>query len=153
MTTPLRRCSDANMVWEALASVGRMLSLVVGWRGRGREEGIGLAARTALTFMLHVSLQVSRKPVSMFTTYPCQWKCRCSRPRSVPLLQWNKQTEITYSLQSHGRSLRPRRISGRALECVNCHESLCDASFKLSRACYLVSEEPWSTVPLEALLS
>ena len=53
-----------------------------------------------------------------------------------------------------------RRISGRAMELVNGHESflalsnrgallILDASFKFARASYLVSGEPWSTVRLE----
>ena len=59
VTTPHTRCSVANMAWDPLASVVNMLIMLEIW----------LAAQTALTIILHVSLQVFRRPVSMFTTY------------------------------------------------------------------------------------
>ena len=45
VTTPLHRCSVANMAWDPLAPVGRMLRISGSW----------LAALTAPTFILHVS--------------------------------------------------------------------------------------------------
>ena len=59
VTTPHHCCSTANVAWDPLASVGRMLTIFGFW----------LAAETALAFILKVSLQVCRQPVSMFTTY------------------------------------------------------------------------------------
>ena len=75
VTTPHHRCSVANMAWDPLASVGRVPTIL----------GFSSVAQTAT---LHVSLQVCRRLVSMFTAYPL--------PAEVPIAE-------TYSSHSFSR--------------------------------------------------
>ena len=81
--------------------------------------------KTALMFISHVSLQVHKKPVSMFTTHPV--------PVEVPMFSVVKFPQPTHIAverangyhafdHSSGRSHR-RRISGLAMDFVNGHES------------------------------
>ena len=60
VTTLFHCCSVANMAWDPLVSVGQMLTI----------SGSGSRRKLHFSFILHVSLQVYRKPVSIFTTYP-----------------------------------------------------------------------------------
>ena len=48
VTTRHHRCSVANMAWDPVASIGRMLT----------SEGFWVAVKTALEIISHVSLQV-----------------------------------------------------------------------------------------------
>ena len=58
-STPHHRCSDAHVAWDPLG---------FHWSYADNLGGSWLAAQTALTFISHASLQVHRKPTSMFTT-------------------------------------------------------------------------------------
>ena len=114
VTTSHHRCSVANMVWDPLTSVGRMLTILGFW----------LAAQTVLTFILHVSLQVHRKAgldvhdislssvIANVLGYEVSPACysgpgkRIARIRSVV---WTVSSRLPGS--------------GRAMELVNGHES------------------------------
>ena len=112
-----------------------------------------LAAQTALTFNSHISLQVYRKLVSLFTTFPLPAEVptfsvmRCLQPTRIAVERANGYHVLA----------QRRRIGGRAMELVSGHESfltrsnrgalsILDARFKFARASHLVSGEPWSTV-------
>ena len=75
------------------------------------------------------------------------------------VLQWNGKRIARIRLVARTVSSRCR-VSGRAMELVNGHESflalsdrgalsILDASFKFAQASYLVAGEPWSTVRME----
>ena len=106
VTTPHHRCSAANMAWDPLASVGRMLTVL----------GFCLAVQTALTLISHVSLQVYRKPISMFTTYPLPVEVqmfsatRCLQPSRIAV---ERAGGYRVFVQSHGRSLRAVALAVR----------------------------------------
>ena len=111
------------MAWDRLVSAGRKLVILGFWR----------AEQLAPTFVLHFSLQGYRKPVSMFTTCLLPAGKRMERIRPVARTACSR-----------------RRISGRAMELVNGHESflslsnrgalsILDTSFKFTRASYLAS--------------
>ena len=145
VTTPLHRCSVANMAWDPLASVGRMLTFF----------GVWLAALTALTFILRVSFAGVQKarldvhdislPVEGADVLGCDLfpdKAYCSGTGK----RISRIRSVARTLSSR------RRVSGRATEVVNGHGSslsILDASFKFARASYLVSGEAWSTVRME----
>ena len=57
VTSPLHRCLAAYVAWDRLVSAGRMLAI----SQRQQHQ----------TFTSHVSMQVSRRPVSMFTIFSC----------------------------------------------------------------------------------
>ena len=89
----------ANMAWDPLASIGRMLTI---W-------GFWLAAQAALTFISHVSCAgVQNAGLDVHDISPCQRKCRCSR-----LMRCLQPTRIAVErargyhvfVQSHGRCL------------------------------------------------
>ena len=93
VTTPHRRCSKANMAWD--------LTLTI--------FGFWLAAQTERTLFSHVLLQVYRKPVSMFTTYPLPAEVpmfsamKCLQPTRIAVERASGYHVYT---QSHGRPLR-----------------------------------------------
>ena len=74
-----------------------------------------LVAHTALTSMLHVSLEVYREPVSMFTTYPLPAQVlifsvmRCHQPTRVAVERASGEHEFA---QLRGRSLRAVESAG-----------------------------------------
>ena len=106
MSRTTARFVVADMAWDLLASVGRMQTILRLW----------VAAQTALTFSSRVSLQVYRKPVSMFMTYPLPaevpmfstLKCLQSKRNAV------ERASAYYVFdQSLGRSLRAVALAGR----------------------------------------
>ena len=109
VTTPLHRCKAANMAWDPKASVGGMLTMLGFW----------LAAQTALTFILHVSMQVYGEPASMFTKYslpavvPTFSVMKCLRPTHTAVGRENGYHVCAQS--SHGRSLCGARQWSRVL--------------------------------------
>ena len=124
------------MGWDPLASVGRVLTLLEFW----------FAALTALTYILHVPLQVYRKRASMFTTYRLPAEVQMFSDMNYirfTRIAVERANDTTYSTSRTSASSR-RRISGRALELINGHESflalsnrgalsILDASFSFAR--------------------
>ena len=99
VTSPLYRCLVANMALDRLASYGCMLTIV----------GFRLAAQTALTFILHVSLKVHREPASMFTPCPLPAEVqmssvmKCFQPTRISVGRANEKVVF---VQSRRQSLR-----------------------------------------------
>ena len=134
--TPHHRCSAANMAWDRLVSVGRLLTISWFW----------LLAHTAPTFILHVLLQVYRKPTSIFTTYRLPAD-RCSRvvkylqPTGIEM---ERTTGYRASDQSRGRSLRAvATAGGRWSLSVVKSPSWHSATVVLSQASYLRDVPTW----------
>ena len=116
-TNPHHHCSVANMTWDPLASVRRMLTILEFW----------LVAQTALTFILHVSLKVYRKA-------GLDVRDTSLASGSADVLGYEVSLANAYCSGTGKRisRIRPvarmvsscRRIGGRAMELVNGHESL-----------------------------
>ena len=142
VTTPLHRCFAAYLAWERFVYAGLMLTIL----------GVWLAAQTALTFILHVSLQVYRKLVSMFTTdhlpteVPMFSVMKFPRPTRIAVERANGYHAF---VQSRGRSLRAVALAGGrwsssmvtslSWRSATVVLSILDASFKFVRASFLVS--------------
>ena len=98
VTIPLHRCSVANVAWDPLASVGRMLTI------------FGVLARGADCTNFHLArlIAVVQIPASMFTTQPpakvqmCL-AMKCLRPTRIVV---GRAIGYHVFAQSHGRSLR-----------------------------------------------
>ena len=105
VTTPLRRCSDANMVWEALASVGRMLSLVVGWRGEGERR---VLARGADCTNVHVARLIAGLQKAGLNVHDISLpvEVQMFSATKCPLVAVEQTNGNHVFAQSHGRSLR-----------------------------------------------
>ena len=92
------------------AFAGRMLTI----------SGIWLTAQTALTFILHFSLQVFRRPVLMFTTHllPAEVPMTCLQPThmAVELANGYHGCSVARTVSSC------HHIGGRAMELVYNHE-------------------------------
>ena len=115
VTTPHHLCSRANMAWDRLVSVGRMLTIFGFWR----------AGQTAPTFISHVSKQVKRAGFDVhdlslasgsadvlgYEGSPAHFHCS-GAGSSTALVR-----SVARTVSSH------RRISGRAMEVVSGHES------------------------------
>ena len=137
VTTPHHRCSVANMARDLLVSIGRTES-----QSRCSRHS-SLACGTCIS---PVQIAGVKKPVSS-TTRVATVKQTC--------------TQLSRRIRSVARTVSSqRRISGRAMELVNGHESflalsnrgalsIFDASFKFAWASYLVSGEPWSTARIK----
>ena len=126
--------------------------------------GVWHTVKTAPTFISHVSSQVFRNAVSIFTTYHLQngsadvvgYEVFPSRR----VLQWNEQADVTHLISRINGLFAPSHYQvgngahQRSQVFLGTQQSWCSldldaSSFKLARASYLVSEEPWSTVRLE----
>ena len=113
VTTLFHRCSVPNMAWDPLASVGRMLTILV----------YLLAAQTALAFIVHVSL---RRLASMLTTHSLPADVQMfSATKCLPANVCCSGTVKRISrIRSVERTVSSRpRIGGRAIDLVNHQES------------------------------
>ena len=135
VTIALNRCSVAHMAWDPLAFVGRMLTI------------FGVLTRGANCNDVHLARLIAADVLG-YELSPCTTNCSRTSKRIARIRSVAKTVSVRH------------RISGRATELINGHESLLalsdrgalpilDASCKFARAPYLVSGEPWSTVRME----
>ena len=141
------------MAWDPLASVGRTLNILGFWLG---ENCTNVHVARLSAGVHKAGLHVHDKEIYIYI-YHLQavgqmlLTMKCLQPTRLAVTRASGD-----HVQSHGR----RRISGRAMELVNGHESfsalsnrgalsMLDASFKFARASSLVSGEPWATVRVE----
>ena len=152
VTTPRHRCLVANMAWDPLASVGRVLTIVGSARGANCTD-VHLArliagVQKAGLDVHDISLASGSADVLGYEVTPANAYCSGTSKR-VSLFRSVAQTVSSR-----------RRISGRAMELVNGHEpflalsnrgvlSILDASSKFARASDLVPGESWSVVRFE----
>ena len=136
VTTPHRRCSVANTAWDPLASLRRVLALT----------------RGANCTNVHLARLICRCKGSRSRCarhIPCQRMRVCSRLRRVSSqrkVQWSGQTDISYWLsRTYGLFAQSHlRLGGGVWRATIV--AIRDANFKLARASYLASGEPWSSV-------
>ena len=148
VTTPHHRCSVANMAWDPLASVGRMLTIGLEFWLRGANcTNVHLARliavqKAGLRCARHIVLASGSADVLGYEVSPANAYCSGTGKR-ISRVAFSR-TDGLFA-PSHWRAGDGARQWSRVF--LGAQQSY--ASFKCVRASYLVSGEPWSTVRVE----